>query len=70
MNILRKMSKSFELATSDAKSSDTEIDKLIHYSEIDVPIEFIEIIKERTELEILVNNEKYIRIWGQADVLK
>jgi len=58
------MSKSFEIATSDIKSSDIEIDKLIQYSKIGVPLEFLEIIKERTELEILVNNEKYIRIWG------
>lgn len=64
MNILSKMSKSFELVESDEKSSDAEINELIHYSKIDVPFEFIEIIKEKTELEILVNNEKYIRVWG------
>ena len=64
MNILCKMSKSFELVASDEKSSDAEINELIHYSKIDVPFEFIEIIKEKTELEILVNNEKYIRVWG------
>ena len=64
MNILSKMSKSFELVASDEKSSDAEINELIHYSKIDVPVEFIEIIKEKTELEILVNNEKYIRVWG------
>ena len=64
MSILGKMSKSFKIATSDTKSSDIEIDELIQYSKIDVPLEFLEIIKERTELEILVNGEKYIRIWG------
>lgn len=64
MSILSKMSKSFEIATSDIKSSDIAIDELIQYSKIDVPLEFLEIIKERTELEIWVNNEKYIRIWG------
>lgn len=66
MSILSKMSKSFEIAVGDAKSSDTEIDELIHYSKIDVPLEFIEIIKEKTELEIMVKNEKYIRIWGAS----
>lgn len=60
MNILSKMRKSFELVAGDEKSSDDEINELIHYSKIDVPFEFIEIIKEKTELEILVNNEKYI----------
>lgn len=64
MSILNKMSKIFEVAASDTKSSDNEIDELIQYSKICVPHEFLEIIKERTELEIWVNNEKYIRIWG------
>lgn len=64
MSILSKMSKLFKIATSDTKSNDIEIDELIQYSKIDVPLEFLEIIKERTELEILVNGEKYIRIWG------
>ena len=64
MSILSKMSKSFELAVCDTKSGDIEIDELIHYSKIDIPLEFIEIIKEKTEIEIMVKNEKYIRIWG------
>ncbi|MDE6567772.1 MAG: SMI1/KNR4 family protein [Lachnospiraceae bacterium] len=64
MSILSKMGKLFELATSDAKSSDIEIDELIQYSKIDIPHEYLEIIEEKTELEILVNNKKYIRIWG------
>ena len=64
MSILGKMSKSFKITMSDIKSSDIEIDELIQYSKIDIPLEFLEIIKERTELEILVNGVKYIRIWG------
>ena len=70
MSILNKMSKSFELTVSNAKSRDIEIDELIHYSKIDVPLEFIEIIKERTELEIMVKNEKYIRIWGASGCIE
>lgn len=64
------MSKSFEIATNNTNSSNIEIDELIQYSEIDVPHEFIEIIKENTELEILVNNEKYIRIWGASGCIE
>lgn len=64
MNILNKMSKQFDLVARDEKSSNIEINELIHYSKIDIPNEFIEIIKEETELEIKVNNGKYIRIWG------
>lgn len=64
MSILSKMSKSFHLAASDIKSKDNEVDELIQYSKIDVPSEYLAIIKEKTEIEILVDNEKYIRIWG------
>lgn len=64
MSILNKMSKVFKVATSDTKSSESEIDELIQYSKINVPIEFLGIIRERAELEILVNSKKYIRIWG------
>ena len=70
MNILREMSESFELVASDEKSSDIEINELIHYSKIDVPLEYIEIIKEKTELEIMVNNEKCIRIWGASGCIE
>lgn len=64
MSILSKMSKLFKIVTSDTKSSDIEISKLLQYSKINIPIEFLEIIKEQSELEICVNNEKYIRVWG------
>lgn len=64
MDILNKMSKSFIMATSDVKSNDIEINELLQFSKIDVPNEYIKIIKEKTEIEILVDNEKYIRIWG------
>lgn len=64
MSILNKIGKVFEIDTSNVKSSNIEIDELIRYSKIDVPLEFLEIVRERTELEILVNSKKYIRIWG------
>lgn len=64
MNILNKMSKSFNEVTSKDKSDDVEIDELLNFSKIDVPTEYIEVIKDKTEIEILVDNEKYIRIWG------
>lgn len=64
MSLLCKMSNEFFVASSDEKSCDSEIEELLHFSKIEVPYEFIQIIKEKTELEIEVNKEKYIRIWG------
>ncbi len=64
MNILNKMSKSFKEATSDVKSNDVEIDELLQFTQVDVPAEYIKIIREKTEIEIQVDGKKYIRIWG------
>ena len=58
------MSNLFEIVAGNQKSTNTEIQKLLQYSKIKVPDEFLKIINENTELEILVNKEKYIRIWG------
>ena len=55
MSILSKISKSFKIATSNCKSKDSEIDELIRYSKIDIPLEFLVVIKEKSEIEILVN---------------
>ena len=64
VSILNELSGLFKMVTSNIKSSDVEIDELIQFSKIDVPEEFIQIIKEKTELEIQVDDKKYIRIWG------
>lgn len=64
MSILSKMSGLFKVAAYNTKSSDVEIDELHQFSKIDIPVEFIQIIKEKTELEIQVDDKKYIRIWG------
>lgn len=39
MSILSKMSKLFNIVTSDTKSSDIEISKLLQYSKINIPSE-------------------------------
>ena len=64
MSILDKISDAFEIATSETQSNDAEINELIQYSKIDIPDEFLDIIKEKTEIEILVNKEKYVRLWS------
>ena len=63
-SILSKISDVFEIAASEAQSNDAEIKELIQHSKIDIPGEFLDIIKEKTEIEISVNKEKYVRLWG------
>ncbi len=70
MSILSKMSGLFKVATNNTKSSDVEIDELIQFSKIDIPTEFIQIIKEKTEIEIQVDDKKYIRIWGASGCIE
>ena len=64
MNILKKLSSNYRIDASKSASTDKEINSLIEFSEIEIPEDFLEIIRELTEIEIKVDDEKYIRIWG------
>lgn len=64
MNLLSKIHNKYIIAKSDEESCDSDIEKLLHFSTIEVPHEYIEIIKEKTEIEIEINKKKYLRIWG------
>lgn len=70
MSIINKFHKLFRIDVSAAKSDQNEINELIEYSNIAVPYEFIKIIEEKTEMEICVNNKKYIRVWGARGCLE
>lgn len=64
MSVLSKAIDLFRITTYASKSKDIEIENLNKYSTIDVPTEYLDIIKEKTEIEILVDKKKYLRIWG------
>lgn len=64
MNILNKMSTLFKIEVEKEGATEKEIQDLLSYASIEVPEEFLEIIREKTEIEICVNHKKYIRIWG------
>lgn len=69
MSILSKMSKLFEIATSVTKSRDIAIDELIRYSKIDVPLEFLEIIREREQnLKFWLTTKSIYEYGEQMDV--
>lgn len=70
MSIIQSMNKSFKIDANEFASTKDEIQTLIKFSKIKVPIEFIEIISEQTEIEISINNEKYIRIWGAKNCIE
>lgn len=62
--MLTKISNRFRLDASNNPSSEAEIDELRDFSQIPVPDDYIELIRERTELEFAIDGGKYIRIWG------
>jgi len=64
MNLLDRLGKEFEVAAFKAASTAEEIAELKRNSVIEVPHEYIELIKEKTDIEIGVLGKMYIRIWG------
>lgn len=64
MSIFSKLNKDFRIDASCNASEEDEINELIKFASIKVPNEYLDIIRERTELEISIRNQKYIRIWG------
>ncbi|MDD4049356.1 MAG: SMI1/KNR4 family protein [Clostridia bacterium] len=64
MSILNKLSAKFRVDVKAKASTIDEIRALQAFSDINIPNEYLEIIKEGSEFEINVDNEKYIRIWG------
>lgn len=70
MNILECLHKCFKIATYKEASSENEIVALEKYASILVPEEYKDIVRQKTEIEILVSNEKYIRIWGASGCIE
>lgn len=64
MSILKDLSNNYRIDANKLASNDEEIKNLIKSSEIEIPEDFLEIIREQTEIEINVDGKKYIRIWG------
>lgn len=64
MSILKELSNKYRIDASKPASNNKEIEKLVKFSNINIPEDFLEVIRELTDVEINVDGEKYIRIWG------
>lgn len=64
MSIINGLNKNFKIDASGNASCEKEIDELIRFAAIEVPDEYLELIKEQAEIEISICNQKYIRIWS------
>lgn len=70
MNILHNISAMYTVDTKEPPSKEKEIKALQHFSVIDVPTEYIEMIQLASNVEINVNDQMYIRIWGASDCIE
>ncbi|MBC2582759.1 SMI1/KNR4 family protein [Clostridium sp. DJ247] len=64
MDIFEEISGRFSIDANQCPATEEEIVSLKKFSTIEVPLEYLEIIRQATEIEIKVDNEMYIRIWG------
>lgn len=64
MSLLNRLSSNYRIDASKSASNNEEVKKLIEFSKIKIPEDFLEVIRELTEIEINVDEKKYIRIWG------
>ena len=64
MSILKELSNKYRIDASKLASNDEEIKRLVEFSVINIPEDFLQVIRELTDVEINVDGKKYIRIWG------
>ena len=61
MSILIRMNSALIVASSSPRSTDAEINELVRYSSFDIPEEYLDIIRESTELEICVDIREILK---------
>ena len=65
-NIINNIAHYFRVETYKYAATREDIDKLKGFSTIRVPEDYLNIVKAMTEVEIIVNKNSYIRIWGPS----
>lgn len=64
MSIINEFAKEFRIDVSCNAADEDEVSALLNFTSIKIPTEYLELIREKTELEISIQDKKYIRIWG------
>ncbi|WP_054950748.1 hypothetical protein [Numidum massiliense] len=64
MNLFTDLSSKFSVDAKQPPCTGKEIADLKRFSSIVVPTDYFDIVRQATEVEINVDNKKYIRIWG------
>jgi len=64
MSILENLSDKYSIDAFMPASSEQDIRQLCDKSSVEIPDEYLEVIREKSEIEICVSGRMYIRIWG------
>ncbi|MGD6875806.1 SMI1/KNR4 family protein [Bacillus infantis] len=70
MNILENISSEYTIDAKQAASKEEEIKELLEFSKISVPEEYIRLIRLASDIELNVDSEMYIRIWGASGCIE
>ncbi|MCK6207118.1 SMI1/KNR4 family protein [Bacillus infantis] len=70
MNILENIRGEYTIQAKQAASEEEEIKKLLEFSKINVPEEYIRLVRLASSIELNVNGEMYIRIWGASGCIE
>jgi len=62
--ILENMNPCFKIDAHKNSASRIDIELLKRFSKVDIPEDYLSMLTVMTEIEILVNQRSYIRIWG------
>jgi hypothetical protein len=64
MIMLERISNHFSVDVMEAPATEKEILELKKFSSIEIPDEYIDLMRQATEMEIKVKERRYIRIWS------
>lgn len=64
MSFIKKFSSKYNVYGMDTASSEEAIEEIIRVSTILIPEDYIELLKEATDIQITIENSKDIMIWG------
>lgn len=70
MSLLNKLNSRFRIGASETAASESDLQELKQFSQIELPVDFVSIVREMTEVEILVDNDKYFRIWSPSGCIE
>ena len=70
IDVLDNLNHAFRIAAAENASDEETIASLIAFSEIVVPLEYLNLIRKHSELELMVSGARTIRIWGASGCIE